>query len=69
MAGPVVQTANADNKDSNILEVLIFKKDSMFTVRPVGTWAELFTDTNADESYANYASIFVILILPLFHRW
>ena len=45
-----VQTANADNKDSNILEVLdLQKRQQMFTVRPVGTWADCYLfDTNAD---------------------
>ncbi|MCY1700886.1 tetratricopeptide repeat protein [Lelliottia sp. SL45] len=45
-----VQTANADNKDSNILEVLDLKKGKrIFTVRPIGAWADGYLfDTNAD---------------------
>lgn len=45
-----VQTANADNKDSNILEVLDLKNGKqIFTVRPVGAWADGYLfDTNAD---------------------
>lgn len=45
-----VQTANADNKDSNILEVLDLQKgQQMFTVRPAGAWADSYLfDTNAE---------------------
>lgn len=46
----VVQTAHADNEDSNILEVLNLKSGKqVFTVRPVGAWANSYLfDTNAD---------------------
>lgn len=45
-----VQTANADNEDSNILEVLdLHNGQQIFTVRPVGAWADGYLfDTNAD---------------------
>jgi len=43
-----VQTANSDNKDGNILEVLDLREEKIvFTIHPIGAWADDYLfDTN-----------------------
>ena len=51
-----VQTANADNKDGNILEVLDLQNGSkVFSDCPVGGWADGYLfDTNADGELSQF---------------
>lgn len=51
-----VQTANADNKDGNILEVLdIQNKNKVFSDSPVGGWADGYLfDTNANGELSQF---------------